>query len=42
MTKMMIDELKIPETDIVNESAHCIHPKFIEHQIEHSLDKLNL
>ena len=38
----MVEELRVPESEIVKESAHCIHPSFIEHEIEHSLDKLNL
>jgi aryl-alcohol dehydrogenase-like predicted oxidoreductase len=26
----------------VNESGHCLHPKFLEHQLKESLDRLNL
>ena len=32
----------MPEDSIVKESGHCLHPKFIEHQLEESLKRLNL
>ena len=38
----MINDLKIPEEDIVKESAHCLHPKFLKDQLQGSLERLNL
>jgi len=33
----MITKLGVPEEDIVKESAHCLHPKFLKDQLEGSL-----
>ena len=38
----MIDELRIPDADIVKESGHCLHPSFLQHQLEGTLERLNL
>jgi diketogulonate reductase-like aldo/keto reductase len=40
--RRMISELKVPESEIVKESAHCMHPEFLRDQIEGSLARLNL
>ena len=37
----MVTKLGIPETEIVKESGHCLHPKFIVDQLEGSLERLN-
>ena len=42
MILKLIEEAKVPEESIVKESGHCMHPKFIEHQLEESLKRLNL
>ena len=41
MTRM-VKKLGIPEEDIVKESAHCLHPKFLQDQLDASLSRLNL
>jgi hypothetical protein len=28
--RRMISELKVPEEEIVKESAHCLHPSFLK------------
>lgn len=33
MTRIIIEKVKVPEKEIVKESGHCIHPNFIEHQL---------
>ena len=40
--KRIIKDLGVPEDEIVKESAHCLHPKFLADQIEGSLARLNL
>lgn len=37
MTEMMINEVGVPEGEIQKESGHCLHPKFLEHQLEETL-----
>ncbi len=39
--RRMVKNLGIPEDQIVKESGHCIHPKFLKDQIESSLTRLN-
>jgi aryl-alcohol dehydrogenase-like predicted oxidoreductase len=39
--RRMVKNLGIPEDEIVKESGHCIHPKFLKDQIESSLARLN-
>ena len=42
MIEHMLTELKVPEKDIVTESGHCLHPAFLKHSLEGSLERLNL
>ena len=32
----------VPSDSFVKESSHCMHPKFLEIQLDESLDRLNL
>lgn len=34
--------MKIPESEIVKESGHCLHPTFLKNQLDGSLERLNL
>jgi aryl-alcohol dehydrogenase-like predicted oxidoreductase len=38
----MVKVLKVPEEEIVKESAHCLNPIFLKDQLEGSLARLNL
>lgn len=38
----LINDIGVPETEIVKESMHSLHPRFIKHQLEASLDRLKL
>lgn len=40
--RRMLGELGVPEEDIVKETGHCLHPKFLKDQLEKSLQRLNL
>ena len=42
MISQLVNQEGVPEDSIVMESNHCMHPKFLEHQINSSLDRLNL
>ena len=42
MTLKLVQEVGVPEDSFVKETGHCMHPKFIEHQLEESLKRLNL
>ena len=41
-TQRMIQKLGVPEEEIVKETGHCIHPKFLKDQLESSLTRLNV
>ena len=30
MMKLMVDDWKVPETDIVKETGHCLHPNYLK------------
>lgn len=38
----MVNVLKVPEEEIVKETGHCLHPKFLKDQLDASLARLNL
>lgn len=38
----LIHEVGVPEDAITKESGHCLHPKFLEHQLDETLKRLNL
>ena len=38
----MVTEEEVPEESIVMESGHCMHPKFLESQLDATLKRLNL
>ncbi len=40
--KQMVEDLGVPEAEIVKESCHCMHPAFLQNQLEESLARLNL
>jgi len=40
--RRMVGELGVPEEDIVKETGHSLHPKFLKDQLEKSLQRLNL
>jgi aryl-alcohol dehydrogenase-like predicted oxidoreductase len=42
MIDTLINEHGVPEKEIVKESGHCMHPKFLEQQLEGSLKRMNL
>lgn len=42
MTRKMIKEVGVPESEIVEETGHCLHPKFLEYQLDQTLKRLNL
>ena len=42
MIEKLINEYEVPADSIVPESGHCLHPKFLEKQLEDSLQRLNL
>lgn len=42
MVAKLVSEAGVPEDAIQKESMHCLHPKFLEQQLEESLDRLNL
>ena len=42
MIEKLINENEVPVESIVLESGHCLHPKFLEKQLEDSLERLNL
>lgn len=42
MIEKMVKELKVPESEIVKETAHCIDPLYIKYQLEDTLNRLNL
>jgi len=42
MTLKMIKEVGVPESEIVKETGHCLHPKFLEYQLDETLKRLNL
>jgi len=37
-----IKEDGIPESEFTRESGHCLHPKFLQKQLDDTLDRLNL
>ena len=42
MIQRLIEKDGVPEDSIVTESAHCMHPRFLQIQLEESLKRLNL
>ena len=42
MIDKMIKEVGVPEESFVEESGHCLDPKFLEYQLDESLNRLNL
>ena len=38
----LVNEVGVPEDAITQESGHCLHPKFLEHQLDETLKRLNL
>lgn len=42
MSNMLVKKAGVPEADIVKESAHCMHPNFLKHQLESTLDRMNV
>ena len=42
LAETLVSDLRIPENEIVRESMHCLHPKFLEHQLKGTLERLNL
>jgi len=42
MMDKMINEVGVPEDSFVQESGHCLDPKFLEYQLDESLNRLNL
>jgi diketogulonate reductase-like aldo/keto reductase len=42
MINKLVNEVKVPEESIVKESGHCLHPKFLDHQLNETLQRLNL
>lgn len=42
MMGRIIQEAGVPEDAFQKESGHCMHPKFLEHQLDESLKRLNL
>ena len=42
MIEKLINDYEVPADSIVPESGHCLHPKFLEKQLEDSLERLNL
>ena len=42
MIQKMVNEVGVPEESIQMESGHCMHPKFLEHQLDETLKRLNL
>lgn len=42
MIRKMVVDVGVPENSIVKESGHCLHPKFLEYQLDETLARLNL
>ena len=42
MIEMLIRDYEVPAEEIVQQSGHCLHPKFLEKSLEDSLKRLNL
>jgi len=42
MIETLVSDHGVPAESFVKESGHCLHPKFLEAQIEGSLKRLNL
>lgn len=42
LAETLVNDYKIPEKEIVRESMHCLHPKFLELQLQGTLERLNL
>jgi len=42
MIDSLITDHGVPEEEIVRESGHCMHPTFLQHQLDSSLKRLNL
>jgi len=42
MINKLVTEVGVPEDEIQVESAHSMHPAFLEHQLDESLKRLNL
>jgi len=42
MIQKMVKEMSVPEEEIVKESGHCLHPAFLEHSLNQSLDNLKV
>ena len=42
MIAHLVDEVGVPDDSIVKESGHCLHPTFLEHQLDESLKRLGL
>lgn len=42
MIDNIISEAGVPADSYQKESGHCMHPKFLEHQLDESLKRLNL
>ena len=42
LAQTLISDVGVPQEEIIQESGHCMHPKFIKHQIAGSLERLNL
>lgn len=42
MIDKMVNEVGVPEDSFVQESGHCLDPKFLGYQLDESLHRLNL
>jgi len=42
MIEKLINEAQVPEEEFVMETGHCLHPKFLQNQLESSLARLNV
>jgi len=42
MIDNLINDHGVPVEAFVKESGHCLHPKFLEEQLEGSLTRMNL
>ena len=42
MINLMVNEHGVPEDSFVKETAHSLDPKFLEVQLDQSLERLNL
>jgi aryl-alcohol dehydrogenase-like predicted oxidoreductase len=42
MIEKLVTIVGVPDSDIVRETGHCMHPLFLDHSLEESLSRLNL